>query len=357
MTGYLMTKKRICVFGNCKKSYSRNKVFFKALSELDYEIVERFSERFSFINFLKIFLSTLFFTKFDAIFLLYPGTVYILPAKIICVLRRKPLIFDFLIYVYETEVEYEHWKPTELKARIGKLTEKLAVNLANRVILDNPQKTIFFKEEFGIDGKKISIVPIGTDESIFFPRKKPVNKTFEVLWYGNVMPNQGFEYICDAAERLEKNKEISFTFIGANWRYLKAKEKYGQLKNIIFLGSIPINRLPDYISRADICLGQFGLTIKTKKGLANKMFECTAMKKPYINGETPAMNRYFKHKRNVYFAKCGNAEEIVNAIIELKRNRGLREKIAEGGYELFKKEFSELVIKKKLKEVLNTYCI
>ncbi|RLF99728.1 hypothetical protein DRN58_04625 [Thermococci archaeon] len=64
------------------------------------------------------------------------------------------------------------------------------------------------------------------------------------------------------------------------------------------------------------------------------------MKKPIVTGDTPAIREFFRDRENSLLCEIANPDAIADAILELKDNPELREKIAKNGYKLFKEKFS-----------------
>ena len=186
--------------------------------------------------------------------------------------------------------------------------------------------------------------------------EKEVNlkKDFLVGFWGNFIPLQGVEYIVKAVKLLEKHQDIQFQLIGRGQTYNKAIKLARRLKikNINFVDRAPQEELPKYMQKADICLGIFGDTKKTQRVIPNKVYEAIAMKKPVITADTPAMRELFTNKKNILFCKIANAQDLADKILELKRNKASREKIAQSGYETFKKyAMPKFIAKNLLKEL------
>ena len=110
-----------------------------------------------------------------------------------------------------------------------------------------------------------------------------------------------------------------------------------QVKNIKFLGLKKPDEIPGFISTWDIGLGIFGETEKTQRVIPNKAYEIIAMKKPLITSDTPAIRELFTDKKDVFLCKAKDEKSLVDAILTLKKNRALRDKIADNGYKLYKK--------------------
>ena len=54
--------------------------------------------------------------------------------------------------------------------------------------------------------------------------------------------------------------------------------------------------------------------------IQNKIYECMAMKKPVLTGESPAINDSFHHGINIYVCKREDPRSICESIIDLLKN-------------------------------------
>jgi len=180
--------------------------------------------------------------------------------------------------------------------------------------------------------------------------KTNLNNKFLIVFWGYFIPLQGVEYIIKAAKLLEKHQDIQFQIIGKGQEYGKILDFVNKLsiKNINLLGRVSYEALPDYIEKADICLGIFGDTQKTLRVIPNKVYEAIAMKRPVITADTPAARELFTDRENILFCKTADPEDLAKKILELKNNKDLREKIVEGGYKIFKKSATPKIIGKEL---------
>lgn len=176
--------------------------------------------------------------------------------------------------------------------------------------------------------------------------KNNVSRKFSVLFWGNFIPLQGIEYIINAAKILEKFSDIKFIIIGDGQTkkdILNLAEDL-KIKNTTFLSRLPLEELPSYIKEADICLGIFGNTGKAKRVIPNKVYEAVAMGKPVISGDSPAIREVFTDRKDILLCKMADSKDLADKILELKNNPELREKIAKGEHETFKRKFAPRVI-------------
>jgi glycosyltransferase involved in cell wall biosynthesis len=115
--------------------------------------------------------------------------------------------------------------------------------------------------------------------------------------------------------------------------------------------------MADFIRPADVCLGVFGDSPKAQRVVPIKVFVALAMGKPVITGDSPAAREVLTHGTDAILCEMANPHALAQAILLLKGNRPLREKIAREGYLSFQNKFSPRVIgatvKKYLAEVIS----
>ncbi len=344
---------RILYFGSYNKDYARNKVLIKGLKENNIKIIECNSQKSIKTRFFTLIKKALK-KDFDIIFAAYPSHIDIFAAKIVSIIKRKPIIFDAFISTYDTMInEWKFGTRHSPKGIYYHWLDKTSCKLANLVLLDTEQHINYFVKEFKLKRNKFACIPIGADESIFYPQNKTrKTKNIQILYYGHTNPLHGFSYIVDATRLLKNEKDIEFLFIGDNrwFRCVRDKNKY--LKNVKFQNAVPFEDIPQYIANADICLGVFGTTIKAHNVIPNKAYEILAMQKPLITGDTKAVSKYLKNKENAILCKTGSAQEIAQSILLLKNNAKLRQKISKNGHLLFKNNFTTKKIGFMLKKII-----
>ena len=258
----------------------------------------------------------------------------------------KPLIFDPLISNYLTKVfDYEsisRWSPRAYK---NYLKDKLPFKSATLLISDTLAHKHYFHSTFGIPLDKIEVLPIGANVSDFSPTVKKQTDIFRVGFYGGFIPLQGVLKIIETAELLQLNSAIQFHLIGTGFQYKEIKElvKHKRLKNVIFEGWISYDDLSDHINSYDVCLGIFGETPKAKLVIPNKIYHYAAMGKPIITMKSAAISEVFKDQENIYLTS-NVPIDIKNAILRLKENNKLNEKLGENAFQLIQQNMNEVKI-------------
>ncbi|GAG73252.1 unnamed protein product [marine sediment metagenome] len=249
----------------------------------------------------------------------------------------------------------KRFKSNSLGGRFFYWLDKHSCELADKVLLDTDAHIDYFTNTFDLENEKFKRIFVGADDDIFYPRNiKKKDGTFRVFYYGTYRPLQGIEYIIRAVKLLESHKNINFIIVGKGPEHKKIDKLVQKLnvKNIRLIDWIPYEKLPLKIVKADICLGgHFSDIDKAKRTIAGKTFQFIAMKKPVIVGNNPANRELFENRKNALMVEMADADALADAILELKENEELRERIAEEGYKTFREKCTLEVIGKEIKEI------
>ena len=343
-----------------ESTYTRNAVILKSLRELGIEITEcTDSSSHYLLRYLKSFEKFIIKRKedFDLIFIGFFGQPLV---PLVKKLTDKPIIFDAFLSAYDTMCfDRKKFTPKSLGGKFFYWLDKHSCELADKILLDTNAHIDYFVSTFDLAEEKFQRVFVGADDSIFYPRNiiKKANM-LTVFYYGTYRPLHGITYIIKAAKKLESYSDIEFEIVGKGPEYKKNMKLAEEMKveNINFIDWIPYEKLPLEIAKADVCLGgHFSDNDKAKRTIAGKTFQFIAMKKPVIIGNSPANRELFEDRKNALLIEHGNADALADAILELKENEKLREKIADGGYRTFREKCIPKVIGKKLKEGLCLY--
>ncbi len=284
------------------------------------------------------------------------GTLTFFFSRMFC---RKPVVFDAFISNYDSLVhDRKLVRDGSLKAKMLRFGDKYSCRLANKSIFDTEEHKKYFIEEFGLESKAkdFFVVEVGADNDVFYPAPETGEKKtlpFTVLFYGTFIPLHGVEYIIRAAKMLEK-EDIKFLVYGTGQTF-EADKKLAEsleIKNMTF-GNVSIDKGPQgVIGPADICLGIFGDTNKAKRVIPTKGFQIIAMKKPLLTGDSPASRDVFTDRMNALLCSMADSKALADAIMLLKKDAVLRQKIAEGGYVLYKEKYTSKALGKKFLEAI-----
>lgn len=346
----------VLYFGIYDPSYSRNWVLINGLRKNGLEVLECRDSSKGFTKFFKLFFKYWKFSrKYDVMIVGFPGQEIMFLARF---LTKKPILFDAFTSHYGGYIlDRKKFTQYSWRAKYYKFLDKWSCKLADAVLLDTQAHINFFVREFGLDKRKFRRLFVGTNSELFYPRDsfKEKRGKFLIHFHGYYIPLQGVKYIIRAAKLLEDH-DIEFNLIGRGQTYpddFKLAQELGA-KNINFIESVPYCALPEYISKADVCLGIFGNTDKTELVIPNKIFEALACKKPVITSDTTAIRELLKDGENVVLCKRANSEDLAAQIIKLQNDPQLKNKIAESSYQFFQDNLTEKQIGLELKDIIDT---
>ncbi|HEY4484381.1 MAG TPA: glycosyltransferase [Candidatus Paceibacterota bacterium] len=345
---------RVLFFGVYDPNYARNWVLINGLRKNGVEVVElrRKPQRFSLF---RLFFDYLKFKKnFDIMIVGFPGQEAMFLARW---LTLKPIIFDVFTSHYGGYIlDRQKFSKNSFRAKYYRFLDRWSCKLADIVLLDTNAHINFFMKEFNLPRDKFRRIWIGANDQIFQPGGtfQKMDNLFRVIFFGTYVPLQGAEYIVRAAKILEADKDIVFCFIGKGQNKPKSINLANELKlkNIEFIDMMRPEDLRLKICESDVVLGLFGDTPKTPLVIPNKVYEALAMKKPVITADTEAIRELFD-ANDMFLVKPANPEELAGAIIKLKNNPELRNKLAENGYNKFKENASHKVLGEKLLKIVN----
>ena len=338
-------------------TYTRNSVILKGLKANGVEIIECTDSSKSYLlRYPKVLLQFILKMRddFDIIFIGFLGQPLV---PIIKKLSNKPIVFDAFLSTYDTMCyDRKKLKPNSVGGRFFYWLDKRSCELADKVLLDTNAHIDYFVNTFGLNRDNFQRLFVGADDSIFYPIDLDEDKTiFRVFYYGTYLPLQGIEYIIKAAKKLEAYKDIKFKIVGKGMEYKKIMKlvQKSDVNNIEFVDWIPYKKLSLEIAKADVCLGgHFSKIDKAKRVISGKTYQFIAMKKPVIIGDNPANKELFEHRKNAMLVEMANADALADAILELKKNDGIREQIAESGYKIFIDQCTPHAIAKDIKKIM-----
>jgi glycosyltransferase involved in cell wall biosynthesis len=271
--------------------------------------------------------------------------------------QKKPILFDTFISIYDTLCfDRQTVKPNTLLGKLAYWLDYESINKSNIVLFDTETHASYFRKTFNVPNEKTHVLFVGCDETIFYPRNILPDDNM-VLYYGSYLPLHGTETIVKAAHLLEKKSSIQFKIIGQGLetkRIRNLAEKLGN-KNIEFIPSVSLNKLPDYIQAATICLGgHFGKTEKASRVIAGKTYQCMAMGKATIVGENAANLELLTHGIDSWFCQMNNSEALADAIEYLIKNRKVRTELEVNTRKTFLDKASYSVLGEQLRSIINS---
>jgi len=265
-------------------------------------------------------------TRFDAIHL------HDLPLVKVCAgLARKfslPLICDYHENRPEIMKLYYHVQSFPGKWLISvdrwlkyqvKETQK-----ADRLILVTDEAKDYYINNYGIDSKKITVLPNYIIPDRFrkliseTEKQDADHKNFTVAYFGDTGFRRGTLTILEAADKL-RNRNISFMIIGTSREQtlLEKESAVRKLENVTFTGWLPPAEAMKLIRSADAGICPFLRNIHHDTTYANKMFQYMALGKPVIVSDCTAQANFVKKENCGLVFEAGNSDDLCDRIIKL----------------------------------------
>ena len=297
----------------------------------------------------------------DFLFVGYSGHFDVFPAWVLSRLRRVPLIFDAFLSLYDSLVLDRSAVAREgPKAKFLAWVDRTACRLADRVLLDTRAHVEFFRETFALRAEKFWVLPIGADDRVFRPEAaSPRNgRPYTVLHFGRYIPLHGLETVVRAARLLEENGvPCRFLLVGDGEERDKVEALASGLgvRSLEFRGSESPESLAATIRESDLCLGIFGETGKASRVVPNKVYEALAAGKPVITGDSPAARELLTDGVDCLLCRRGDPAALADAILRLRNDGAMAERLALAGRRRFQEKASPAVIGRELLERLREW--
>ncbi len=260
-----------------------------------------------------------------AVLLGYPAIPDIFAVWPVARMRGHKIIFDAFISLYDTVVgDRAVVRAGTLGARLAWRIERLALRLADVILVDTDQHGDFFAEEFGIPRERFQTILVGAEREFWDSREAaspelPANIKQDlptILFYGQLIPLHGLDAILDAIERTREDP-FRWLLIGSGQDQPKLRrfldeEETGKVR---WLPWIDYGRLPSVIRAADVALGIFGTSDKAARVIPNKAFQVIAAGTPLITRESPAMEGFAKRfPKSIRAVPAGDGEALAQAV-------------------------------------------
>ncbi|MCF2141365.1 MAG: glycosyltransferase [Candidatus Lokiarchaeota archaeon] len=352
---------KICFFGELNPQYSRYANLIRGLRILGHQIIIcRYNFQSQITNPFKFFietikeyvflLSVLIKIKFNYLIVGYP---ILKPVWLTYFLNKKKIILDPFISNYNTIIfDHKLFKPQSIIAKLLYIYERKALSRCKYILSDTKAHAVFFSKFFRIPIDKFKVIPVGSNNQIYFPNPSKNTKKegkFIVGFYGKFIPLQGIETIVQAAEKLRDYENISFEIIGGlqGNKILASIKTYIQekkLTNVHLIPRVSEEELRNYIQHSTIQLGIFGNSLKAQIVIPNKVYSALAMAKAVITSKTYATSEFFQDNIDIILCNRHDPSDLAKKIEYLFLNQDKVEIIGKNAYKKYLELFTPVKI-------------
>lgn len=283
---------------------------------------------------------------YDVLVVGYPGQFDVYLAWLLSRLRRKPLVWDIFMSIYLIALERGLDRRSRFTVTVIRWIEQVACRLPDRLILDTAEYVAWFQQAQHVNPDRFRLVPTGADDRVYHVVETPpaASPDFTLIYYGTFICNHGVPTMVEAARLLAADPTIRFILIGDGPEKAAVCTLIAQyqLKNVTLVDWVERDELPQRVAQADVCLGVFGTTPQSIMTVQNKIYEALAMRKSIITGDAPTIRAALQHGEHVYLCERANPRALAEAILALKNDPALREKLAANGQRLYYAQFDLL---------------
>lgn len=277
----------------------------------------------------------------DVYLVSYPGWFDVPVVRLVATIKRRPLVFDPFISLYDTMVSDRGLHSEKsLRGRLAAYADRVSLRMADLVIADTePHLRLYDDLANGLRRAGV-VVPVGADDGVFRESADRQIDQHLVLFYGTLVPLQGVETVVEAAALLEADGVRTVIIGDGQDRSVLDSAIARTGASIQRHGMIPLEDLPAHIAGATVCLGIFGVSEKAGRVVPHKLFECMAMGRPVITRDSVAIRTLFEDGE-VATTPAGDHVALAAEVRSLLDDPDRRERLAAAGSAAYRERFHE----------------
>jgi glycosyltransferase involved in cell wall biosynthesis len=287
----------------------------------------------------------------------FNGQLDVVLARLIA--PRRPLLFAPLVTITETLVDDRAtYRAGSLAARLLTLLDRVALGLADRIVIDTAAHRDYLCERLAVPGERVTVQYLGAEDA-FAPlgpsrdqagptgrepaqvaerpaaepsaerslrveggRRPPVR----VLFYCTYVPLHGAGVVARAMGLLSPADGIEVAMIGTGPERADCEALVRGLPHVAMRDWIPYEELPARIREADLVLGIFGSSVKARMVVPNKVYQAAQVGRAIVTADTPAIREVF-HPRESIWTIPPDPVALADALRHLSRDEGLRARL------------------------------
>jgi colanic acid biosynthesis glycosyl transferase WcaI len=222
---------------------------------------------------------------------------------------------------------------------------------ADRIVVVAPAYKDHLTRLWNVPAAKISIVENGVETGLFrddpaaieIRRQLQLEDRFLICYIGTMGNAHGLETLIAAAEDLQTAlPSAMFLLIGEGAekdRIVELAAARG-LANLQFLGQQPREKIPAYVSAADLCLVMLRKAELFKTVIPTKLLEYLACERPVIVAVDGQARQIVEEAGGGVFVEPENSQDLVKAVLDLASDPERRRQMGTRGRQYIVNKFS-----------------
>ncbi len=276
---------------------------------------------------------------FDVVFVYQLSPVLMAEAGMLYKKMHKKRLIIYCMDLWPESLCAGGVKKGSLVYKIFRQISKRIYCSADQILVTSKMFQKYLKEMFAIPESKIEYLPQYAESQFLNVDVKQQQKTFSLLFAGNIGVAQNVKTIIETAVLL-REENVCFHIVGDGIELNDMMKCVEGLSNIFFYGRKPLEEMPRYYEMADAMLVTLIDEPVMSMTLPGKVQSYMAAGKPIvgaINGETALI---LNEVQGGYCAPAGDAEQLAKCILEL-RDSGRVKEIGQKNQEYYLKNFAK----------------
>lgn len=274
----------------------------------------------------------------DVVWAANPNIVSVYPGLIYKVVNRCPLVQNVDDLWPETLYDLG-FSSRSFLARLGEIIAGIAYRFASAITSTSPAYLDVITNKYKVESSKVSFVPAGVELERFSNKERRVEREdteFRVLYIGAFSPAYDFDQVFRAAKLLASFSDIEFVIQGGGELAdaLRSRVEDMGLGNVMVVDRIVSrNEVARILTDADALLLPLSGLDSIEMGVSSKLYEYQAAGKPIICCSNGQPARYVSETKSGIVVRPGAHEALAKAILYLKENKDVAEKLGASGRE------------------------
>ena len=176
-----------------------------------------------------------------------------------------------------------------LLAGYKRLLLPLTMRSGDAVIVFSKTQSKLIQDKYGVDKRRIHIIPNGVGNQFFLDRKASDTSRLKLLCVGRLQQQKRFDRAIEAASKIRHACELTIVGEGEDKAALMQLVRVNKLKNVHFVGQKNHDELLAYYQYSDVLL-----LPSEKEGMSLVMLEAMASGLPIIASDAVGISEYLR---------------------------------------------------------------
>ena len=299
--------------------------------------------------------------KVDVIICTSPPLTVGITGWILSKLKRVPMVFEVRDLWPESAID-TGVLTNKLLIKISYWLERKSYKSASWINVLTPAFEKALIEKKNIRPDRISMIPNGADLDIFKPgqlnnwvrEKHDLGDSFVVTYVGAHGVANHLIQLLDAAKLLKDHKDVKIMLVGDGMqkKMLVEKAKELQLENVVFVDSVPKDKIVDYVAASNVCTAVLKKVDTFKTVYPNKVFDYMSAKRPIILAIDGVARELIENAGAGLFVEPENARPFADAVLKLKDDPDYCCRCGEQGFDYVTKNFARNILADRYIEII-----